>query len=117
MPEKDSRVLSIGVEERGSCVVLRPRGRISELESHQLDHEMSGLQEKGQHRIILDMTEVDFISSSGLGALMAGLKQARSQGGFLRLVNLQPLVSEILRTTKLTRLFQTFDSVEAAVES
>ena len=115
MSDDQSPLIGLDVQESGSCTVIQPHGRLSELETHELERELARLQKDGCHRLVLDMREVDFISSSGLGALMATLKQTRGQDGFLRLVKPQPLVMEILITTKLNRLFEVFDTVEAAV--
>ena len=70
-----------------------------------------------QHRlIVVDMSAASFVDSSGLGALIAGLKQARAVGIRLVLAGLQEQAALIFRVTTAHKLFEIFPSVEAALE-
>ena len=67
------------------------------------------------HDVVLQLERVDFIDSSGLGALVRLLSTARVDGGDLRLCALQPPVRRILEITKLLSLFETYDSEADAI--
>jgi anti-sigma B factor antagonist len=71
----------------------------------------------GNHRIVLDLGDVVFIDSQGLGALISALKTLRAEGGDLKLVNVPEPVRSVLQITKLARVFETHDGVEAALGS
>ena len=72
----------------------------------------------GQHKlIVVDMAGASFVDSSGLGALIAGLKQARAVGVRLVLAGLQEQASLIFRVTTAHKLFEIFATVQEAVES
>lgn len=68
-------------------------------------------------RLVVDMSEVPYISSGGLRALMAARRRARAQGGDLRLCGLNERVEEIFDLIGFAALFPIFGSLEEAVES
>ena len=72
-----------------------------------------GLDDSGFH-LVCDLSKVNFICSDALGAFITAHQEARAAGGFLRLVQPQDRVAEILATTHLDRLFEICDSLDAA---
>jgi anti-sigma B factor antagonist len=64
---------------------------------------------KGNKRILLNLVEVEYIDSSGIGVLVNGLSTVRSQGGELKLVNVTKRVRDLLQITKLYGLFDVKD--------
>jgi anti-sigma B factor antagonist len=68
----------------------------------------------GRYRLVLDLTEVRFCDSTGLGVLVAGLRRARTGGGSLRLVDPTDSVLKVLRITGLDRVFPIHDSIDQA---
>lgn len=69
---------------------------------------------QGQHKIVLDLTSVGFLDSSGLGAIVAILKQV-GQEGRLYLCGVTPAVMAVLRLTRMDRVFKTFPTRAAAL--
>lgn len=80
----------------------------------QLKQTLSDLIEGGATRIIADLSEVSFIDSTGLGALVSGLKNAKLKGGNLTLAGLQEQARSIFEITMAYRIFDLFDSVSEA---
>ena len=78
---------------------------------------LAGLTEQKAPLIILDLGEMDFICSSGLGAIIVGYLKSRHHKGKFHLANAQPAVRELLETTRLTKLFAIYSSVAAALAS
>ena len=68
-------------------------------------------------RVVLDMGRVGFVDSSGVGALVGLMNSARERGGDLKLTALSPDLDTILELTRLDRVFEIHDSVDAAVRS
>jgi len=66
--------------------------------------------------IVLDLSEMDFICSVGLGAIIIGHHKSRRHDGEIRLVNPQPAVRRLLEATRLTKLFPLYAGVEDAVK-
>jgi len=71
----------------------------------------------GKKRIVLNLREVTFIDSTGIGELMSALVTARKTGSELRLLNPTPRTREVLETTKLNTIFEVYDDEEAAIAS
>ncbi|HZR30132.1 MAG TPA: STAS domain-containing protein [Terriglobales bacterium] len=67
--------------------------------------------------LVLDLSQIQYIDSGGLGALVAVLTSARACGGDLRLAGLNERVSRVLKTTRLDRVFRIHSSVELAVNA
>lgn len=63
--------------------------------------------------LILDISKVEFMDSSGLGALVSVLKTMNGQGS-IKLVGVQSLVEDLLRLTRMDRIFSSYETVEAA---
>lgn len=113
----DSSLLSYEVEPRGDKHLVTLHGRIGELESHQLQRELVTLVDQGAKFIVLDLTDVPFVTSSCLGALMVAHKRVRMENGGMRIAGAQPLVRQILEITKLFKLFGRYESVQAALNA
>ena len=69
----------------------------------------------GKARLVVDLHAVDFIDSSGLGALIGGLKPARQQGGDLRIAAAGDQVRAVLKLTNLDRILSPYATVEEAL--
>jgi anti-anti-sigma factor len=70
----------------------------------------------GQRRLVVDLSQVKFIDSSGLGALISGLKSARQAGGDLRIASPGEQARVVLKLTTLDRVLRPYDSVEDALD-
>lgn len=95
--------------------VLRPAGRLNLVTSPQLRNAVDDAVAAGNVLVVVDLSGVEFIDSSGLGALVAGLKSTRAAGGDLRLAAGGAQVVSVLRLTNLDRVLKVHGSVEAAV--
>ena len=73
--------------------------------------------ESGWRKVIVDLTECEFIDSTFLGALVVSLKKVTALGGDLRLVGFQPAVHSMFELTRMYRVFEAYKSKEEAVKS
>jgi anti-sigma B factor antagonist len=71
----------------------------------------------GQRRILLNLADVGYIDSAGLGAIISCYTTAKREGGQLKLVHLTKKVQDLLAITKLITVFETYDSEKEALES
>jgi len=71
----------------------------------------------GGKKIVLNLSDVNYIDSSGIGELVSSYTTVTNQGGHLKLVNLTKKIQELLAITKLLTVFQVFDSEQAAIAS
>ncbi len=86
-------------------------------ESNAMRERVKSLLAQNKRNIVLNMANVTYIDSAGLGTLVASFHSARSQGATLKLVNLGAKFKEVLQVTKLLTVFEVFDSEAAAVRS
>src|SRR5467141_424886 len=72
---------------------------------------------KGQKKIVLNLADVNYIDSSGIGALVSAFTTAKNQGGELKLLNLTKKVHDLLQITKLYTVFDVKEDETAAVKA
>ncbi|MXG91193.1 STAS domain-containing protein [Nocardioides flavescens] len=107
--------LDVRTDERGVGVVV-PRGRLNMVSARSLRDALDTLVNDGTHRIVVDLAETTFMDSSGLGALIAGLKTARQAGGDLRIARPTPAVTTVFELTNLDKVLRPRESAEAAFD-
>ena len=86
-------------------------------ESNAFREKVKSLLAAGKKKIVLNLANVGYIDSAGLGTLVATFHSARSQGATLKLTNLGTKFKEVLQVTKLMTVFDTYDNETAAVQS
>jgi anti-sigma B factor antagonist len=99
-----------------SVVALEGRIVLGE-ESNALREKVKSLLAGGKKNIVLNMDNVTYIDSAGLGTLVASHHSAKSQGAALKLSNLGSKFQEVLQVTKLLTVFDVYDSETAAIRS
>ena len=113
-------IMQIDISERGNTTIVAPEGP-------RLDAEVAGdfraalleLVEGGKGNLVVNLNGVDFIDSSGLGALVSALKRLKQSGqqGDIRLAHVKPPVQSVLEIIRLHRVFSRYGSVDEAVQS
>jgi anti-sigma B factor antagonist len=96
------------------CTVLEARGELDMATSPQLREGLQRLVDAGDHHVVVDLAGVEFMDSSGLGALVVMFKALRDVGGRLSLAAAQPAVHSVLTVTSVDRVIHVYDSVQAA---
>lgn len=86
-------------------------------ESTAMREKVKSLLSSGQKKIVLNMTNVSYIDSSGLGTLVASHTSSKAQGASLKLANLGSKFQEILQVTKLVTVFEVYPTEAAAIGS
>lgn len=81
----------------------------------QVKDRIKDLLSDGQRRILLNLSEVNYIDSAGLGSLIGSYTTVKRDGGSLKLVNLTKRIQDLLAITKLITVFETFDSEAEAL--
>ena len=108
------------IDERtiGDVVVLDIKGRVQLGEGDEmLKDKVNSLLNQGRKKIILNLAEVPYIDSAGLGEVVRTFTTVSRQGGNLKLLNLTKRITDLLAITKLLTVFETFDSENEAVKS
>lgn len=106
--------LRIETEKLGDTVVVHVTGEVDVFTAPQLREALVGAIEEGCREVAVDLQGVDFLDSTGLGVLVAGLKRVRQYGGDLSLVCTREHILKILDITGLVKVLKVYDSVDAA---
>jgi len=101
----------------GITVLFVREDRLDANNSEELKMELRRLFESGTKDVVIDLKEVLFIDSSGLGVLVSGYKNASVMHGTLKLSNLQFQVKSMFELTRLHRVFDIFTTVDDALQS
>jgi anti-sigma B factor antagonist len=112
--------MQFSVAENAGVMVVRPAGaRVDMAVAGEFRSALLRLIEDQHHRLVIDLRDVDFVDSSGLGALVSALKTLKllKSDGDLRLANVQPPVVALLEIIRLHRVFSSYPSVDQAVHS
>ena len=110
----------LNIKERpaGDVTILDLSGKITIGEgSVQLREAVRKLLDDGKKKILLNLGDVSYVDSSGIGELVSSYTTTNNQGGQLKLLNLTKKIQDLLMITKLLTVFQTFDNEEEAVAS
>jgi anti-sigma B factor antagonist len=109
--------LGLDVKEQGGWVVLSVSGEVDVATAPRLRERLVDLVTEGNHRIVVDLENVDFLDSTGLGVLVGALKRVRTHDGDLGLVCTQPRILKVFEITGLTKVFAIHKSVDEATSA
>jgi anti-sigma B factor antagonist len=111
-------IMEIHTRTVGDVHVLDISGKITLGEATaKIRHTISDLLENGGKKIILNLTDVNYVDSSGIGELVRTYTTVTKEGKELRLLNLTKKIRELLVITKLLTVFQVYESEQAALAS
>ena len=102
--------------EQDGRTVLRVEGRLDTLATVEFEAEWRQCYSAGARRLVLDFAELTYISSSGLGSVVALAKLLGDAGGGLSIAGLRGVVKEVFAISTLDRVIPVLDSVDAALE-
>lgn len=118
MQGKTPGKMETAVRQANGVSVLDVSGRITLGEGTvALRDIIRGLLDKGNMKILLNLKEVDYVDSAGLGELVRSYTTVRKQGGQAKFLNLSGRVRDLLQATGLLAVFEIFDSESAAIQS
>jgi anti-sigma B factor antagonist len=106
--------LVVQTEERGDWSVLSVRGEVDLYTAPHLKDQLAALVGAGRNRLAVDLGQVEFMDSTGLGVLIGALKRCKENGGVLALVSPRESVAKVLAITGLDKVFSIHDSVDDA---
>lgn len=108
------------IDERtvGDVMVLDVKGKVTLGEGDEmLKDKVNSLVNQGHKKIVLNLAEVPYIDSAGLGEIVRTYTTVSRQGGSLKLLNLTKRITDLLSITKLLTVFETYDSENEAIRS
>lgn len=109
--------MEISEKTVGNVNIISLSGRLDAYAANDVERKLDSQLVADQACLVVNLTQLEYISSSGLRVLLAALKKARKQQGDVRLACLQPYVREVFDIAGFTQLFQIFDKEEDALNS
>ncbi|MBV8246588.1 MAG: STAS domain-containing protein [Candidatus Eremiobacteraeota bacterium] len=113
----DELSIDIKVEHEGSAVVFKLHGSLDIATAPTVRAALLEAANEGRHEIVVDLRGIEFLDSTGLGALIGGHKRALENGGAVRLVVSEGIILRLLTITGLMDVFSVYPSVESALEN
>lgn len=109
--------MNVTVEPLGDRrAIIRLTGRLDLVHAAGLREAVRSAVAGGTPLLVVDLAEVPVVDSSGIGALVGGLREAREAGGELRIAAAREQALTVLSLTKIDRVLKTYTSVEAALD-
>jgi len=110
--------LTIAEEQRKDVTILKLSGRlVLGDESNDLRSTIKRSLDAGNKKIIVDLGEVPYMDSAGLGTLVSAFASVSNAGGSMKLANISKKIHDILNITKLVTVFDVHDSVASAMKA
>ena len=109
--------LDIKVESREEVVVLFLRGEIDSVFSQKLRDQIKLLAEGSKYKIIIDMTDLTYLDSSALGAIIAGLKVLDRYGGGMKISGVNTFIEDVFKITRFGEVVDIQPDVTSALEA
>ena len=108
--------MEISVKQYKHCDLLSVQGKVDSYTAPDLTKAIESLNDNGQFKIVLDLTELEYMSSAGFRALLIGQRNCkRYNRGEIVLARVPKKIMDALELTGFTQLFKMFDDVTAAV--
>ena len=110
--------MTIDTRTANGVTILDIQGKITIGEgSAEIRNTIRDLLQAGKNKILLNMGDVSYVDSSGIGELVSSFTRVTNQGGELKLLNLTKKLQELLAITKLLTVFESFNDEESALAS
>jgi anti-sigma B factor antagonist len=108
---------AVRIRQEGSVSLLDLSGRLTSFEIGAFRESIARLLREGRKKILLNLSALQYLDSSGIGELARNYVSVVKQGGQMKVIGLSPKVDEILKITQLYQVFPEFSSEEEAMQS
>lgn len=109
--------LSVSTESMKRVQLVSVSGRVDSSTAQQFDSAIQSLFDQGHYNLVLNLSEVNYMSSAGLRTLVSAMKESKRHGGKIALSSLSDRVEEVLELAGLNSLFDIYEENTAAVGS
>jgi len=109
--------MDIRIKTIEDIYVIEISGRMDTINSRNIEPKLDGFLEEFKPKVVIDLSEVDYISSVGLRVLLSALKKQIKNQGILRIASLQPFVREVFTVTQFDKIFPIYSTQEEAIKS
>ncbi len=112
-----SELATFTIENYKRADLIKISGRLDSSNASKLEDLLTTVLDEGQKNLVIELSELDYLSSAGIRYLVGTLKECRKRGGDLRIASPSARVDEVLRMAGLKSLFATYGDTTAAIGS
>ena len=110
--------MQISARRKGQATIFEVSGDIDFANSREVrESVLQEIQDRRTGRVVVDLSQVRYIDSSGVASLVEGLKASRDRGSRFILIGLSPAAREVLQLSRLIKVFEIYDSEEQGLAS
>ncbi|MDD4127583.1 MAG: STAS domain-containing protein [Methanomicrobium sp.] len=109
--------MNINYSDKDSISIIHISGRIDGNNSSEVEEELNSVLETGKKKILIDLSGVDYISSSGLRVFLSTRKRVKSFNARMILSGLKPFVMSVFTISGFTNLFEIYEDCDTAYQS
>ncbi len=109
--------MNISESKQGNVTILKAEGKLDSMSSPELDKRLASMVESGTKKIVLDLSNLDYVSSAGLRVFLSAAKRLKQVQGKLELANLSAQVQQIFDIAGFETILPVFKTVNEAVEA
>lgn len=104
--------------DQNGVTIIQLSGKIlGGQDSMEVNELINNLMDQGKHRVVMDLSEVELMNSSGLGIIIQSANLLKNKGGGLKLANISKKIESLLVITKLNTIFDSYDTIDDAINS
>lgn len=107
--------MNIAEERRDGNLIISPSGRIDSATSSTFDRHLSGVIDRGDVNLVINLAQLDYISSTGLSVFLSAAKKIAAAGGRIAVVGINSRIRLVFEMSGFLRLFPIFPNVDAAL--
>jgi anti-sigma B factor antagonist len=106
--------MNVDIRSDGGAEIVQVRGQVDLYTSPKMREALVGLTTRKAPAVLVDLSGVEYMDSSGVATLVEGLQLARTYGGHFMLAGLSPAIRDVFRFARLEKVFEIYEDVAAA---
>ncbi len=109
--------MSLKTEKKGAVLVIYLEGRLDVHKSLEVEQEINDMIEKGEYKLLFNLKDLSYLSSSGLRVFIATLRKLKENNGMLKISEIQANVAKIFKIVEFDDIFEMYNSMDEALQS
>jgi anti-sigma B factor antagonist len=109
--------MDVAVRHDGRAAIVEVQGEVDLYSSPKMREALVGLTDGKSPAVLVDLSRVEYMDSSGVATLVEGLQRARQYGGQFKLAGLAPAIRDVFRFARLEKVFEIYEDTQAALRA
>lgn len=109
--------MALKTEKKGAALIIYLQGRLDVHKSLEVEQEINEMIEKGESKLLFNLKDLSYLSSSGLRVFIATLRKLKEIGGVLKIAEIQSNVAKIFKIVEFDDIFEMYNGMDEALQS